>query len=316
MEVGLAQRHLELPQHAAALGVELEWALHDRLRVGLTVKTVELDQESHWFRPARVALDPGHRLERRRGRKPGGPRQRVIEQEALDHAVCRNSAAVPRLVGLERKARLQDRGPLEGILGGVRKLRGFLRDDVGHVRRAFDELAQANEIAGLVVEHRVLEQTVHQPDAHLHVHQKRVEVRLSDGLLHAPMQRIDLLVKLGRQGRADRLRCEAGRRDAGADRRSEGARHHHLDRLRAPPGIAAAPAGELHESDPEVGAWFIRPIERERHVHAEDARQVVGSLEVASEQGERRRGAAKHRDPGTRRRPSPRCRGCRRPASC
>ena len=66
------------------------------------------------------------------------------------------------------------------------------------------------------MEHRVLEQAVDQPDAHLHIHQERVEVGLPHSFLHAPVERIDLLVKLRRQRWANGLRGKARRSDARA----------------------------------------------------------------------------------------------------
>src|SRR5207245_1481785 len=107
--------------------------------------------------------------------------------------------------------------------------------------------------------------------------------------------------ELGRQGRADGLGRQSGGGDAGADRWPERARDHHLDRLLAPPGIAARPAGELHEADPEVGSWFIRPVERERNVHSEEALLVAWSERSAVEHRLDRQCDHRLRDERTRR---------------
>ena len=166
------------------------------------------------------------------------------------------------------------------------------------------------------MEHRVLEQTVDEADAHLHVHQELIEVGLPDRLLHAPVQRVHLLVELAGQRRPDRLRREPGRADARPHRGSESARDHHLHRLFAFARVAGSPARELHEPHPEVRPRLVSPVERKRDMHAQDSGQVVGALQMAAEQRQRSGGPAKHRRPRNRRPRRPRCPGCRRPASC
>ena len=187
---------------------------------------------------------------------------------------------------------------------------------MGDVCRAFEELAQAHKITRLVVEHRVLEQTVNQADAHLHVHQELVQVRLPDRFLSPPVERIDLLVQLARKRGPHGLSRKPGGGDARADRRTKRARDDHLHGLVPPAGVARAPAGQLHEPDPEIRPGFVRPVEGQRNVHAQDPRQVIGALEVPAEQRQRGCGAAKHVRPRNRHQPRPTCRGCRRPASC
>ena len=295
MEVRLAQRDLQQAEDRAALLIELKGPLGDRLRVALLVQAVELDEQSHRLRAACLAVDARDRFERGVRREAGRARQRAVEQKALDHAVGSDTAGIACLVRLEREARLEHRGPLQGVLGCVRELCGFARHGVGHVGRALDELPETDEVAGLVVEHRVLEQPVDQADAHLHVHQERVEVRLPYRFLHAPVERVDLLIQLRRQRGPDGLRGKPRRRDAGANRRPERPGDDHLDHLIAPTGVASPPPGKLHEAHPEFGPRLVRAVERERDVHAEDARQVVGALEMAPEQGQRCGRATQHR---------------------
>src|SRR5689334_22994268 len=110
MEVRLPHRDLELAQNRAALGVELERALEDRLGVRLAVDAVEPKQEAQRFGAPRFALDARHSLQRVGACESSRAREGVIEHEALDDALSGDPSAVARLVRLEREAAFQDRG--------------------------------------------------------------------------------------------------------------------------------------------------------------------------------------------------------------
>ena len=194
-------------------------------------------------------------------RKTRRAREGRVEQKALDHTVGGHASGVARLVRLECEAGLQHSGPLERVFRSVGEVGRFVGHDVGDVCRAFEELAQAHKIARLVVEHRVLEQTVDQADAHLHVHQKLVQVWLPDRFLDPPVERIDLLVQLARKRWPHGLSRKPGGGDARADRRTKRARDDHLHGLVPLAGVARAPAGQLHEPDPEIRPGFVRPVE-------------------------------------------------------
>src|SRR5258708_37192783 len=66
-------------------------------------------------------------------------------------------------------------------------------------------MAQSQEIARLVVRHRVLEKAVNELDAQLHIGEKWIEVRLPGRLLQPPVERVDLLVQLCGKRRTDGL---------------------------------------------------------------------------------------------------------------
>ena len=179
MEVGLSERDLQQAQDRPALRVELPRPLRDRLCVRLRVQAVEADQELQRLGTPRVALDPRHRFEGGAAREARRARKRAVEQQALDHALRGDASRVARLEGFEREAGLEHRGPLERVLRRVRELGRLAGDRRRHVGGSLDEFAEAHEVARLFVEHRVLQQAVDQPDAHLYVHDELVQVRLT-----------------------------------------------------------------------------------------------------------------------------------------
>jgi len=91
---------------------------------------------------------------------------------------------------------------------------------------------------------------------------------------------------LAGQRRAHGLGREPGGGDAGSHRGAERAGDHHLNGLVLASRVAALPARQLHEPRPEIGPRLVGSVEGKRYMDAEDARQVVSALEMASEKGQ------------------------------
>src|SRR5712692_7187745 len=110
--------------------------------------------------------------------------------------------------------------------------------------------------------------------------------RVQETTWQPPVKRVDLLVQLGGQRRANRLRSLPSGADAGADRRPERPADEHLDDLVAGACAATRPSRQPHEPNPEVRPRLIGAVQRQRDVHAQDPCEVVRPLEVTAQQGQ------------------------------
>jgi hypothetical protein len=224
-------------------------------------------------------------------------------------------------VRLEGAARLEERDQLPGArrIGAVegdgdRVARG---DDPDGLRRAFELEAEPDELVGIAVRHRGVRRALEEVGAVAELLEERVRPARDGatvGAAHEQEQLVDRLPHLARDLLAHRAGVLAGERDAVGDRVGVAVVPEHpvadvdRGRLVVVLPVALLVAEQLHDLEPRLPAILDLGIEQRVEVDVEEARDVLGALDVARRPVERL---------GTRLsiRPTPRCPCSRRPAT-